>query len=91
MRCSFCRMDKMRVSQPAGQMVVDMCVKRVITELSSRLESTAQGHLSIERLQTDFLNSKLEAGASMIKPVDHEESFCAMLEWLVESGRGNRL
>ena len=91
MRCSFCRMDEMRVSQPAGQMVVDMCVKRVITELSSRLESTAQGHLSIERLQTDFLNSKLEAGASMIKPVDHEESFCAMLEWLVESGRGNRL
>ena len=91
MRCSFCRMDEMRVSQPAGQMVVDMCVKRVITELSSRLESTAQGHLSIERLQTDFLNSKLEPGASMIKPVDHEESFCAMLEWMVESGRGHRL
>ena len=71
--------------------MVDMCTKRMITELTSRLEATAQGHLSVERLQTDFLNSKLEAGASMIKPVDHEESFSAMIEWMVESGRGNRL
>ena len=91
MRCTFCRMKELRVSLPAGQQVVDMCAKRMITELTSRLEATAQGHLSVERLQTDFLNSKLEPGASMIKPVDHEESFCAMLEWMVESGRGNRL
>ena len=91
MRCTFCRMKELRVSMPAGQMVVDMCTKRMVTELTSRLEATAQGHLSVERLQIDFLNSKLEPGASMIKPVDHEESFSAMLEWMIESGRGNRL
>ena len=91
MRCTFCRMKDLKVSLPAGQPVVDMCTKRMITELTSRLEATAQGHLSVERLQTDFLNSKLETGASMIKLVDHEESFSAMLEWIIESGRGNRL
>ena len=58
MRCTFCRMSELRVSMPAGPQVVDMCTKRMITELTSRLEATAQGHLSVERLQTDFLNSK---------------------------------
>ena len=91
MQCTFCRMETMKVTQPAGEQVIAMCAKRMITELTSRLESTAQGHLGIERLQADFLNSRLEAGESMAKPVDNAESLSAMIEWLIESGRGNRL
>ena len=91
MRCPECRMAAMKVTQPAGPMVAEMCGRRMITELTSRLETTAQGHLGIERLQVDFLNARLDPGASMAKPMDNEESFCAMLEWIVSSGRGNRL
>ena len=91
MRCTECRMAEMRVTQPAGPRVIEMCAMRMITELSSRLESTAQGHLAIERMQADFLNSKLESGQGMAKPVDNAESFCALLEWIISAGRGNRL
>ena len=91
MRCPECRMAAMKVTQPVGPMVAEMCGRRMITELTSRLETTAQGHLGIERLQVDFLNARLDPGASMAKPMDNEESFCAMLEWIVSSGRGNRL
>ena len=84
-------MAEMRVTQPAGPKVVALSVRRMITELTSRLESTAQGHLGVERLQADFLNSQLEAGQGMAKPVDNAESFCALLEWMISSGRGHRL
>ena len=91
MRCPECRMAEMRVTQPAGPRVIEMSVRRMITELTSRLESTAQGHLGVERLQADFLNSQLESGQGMAKPVDNAESFCALLEWMISSGRGHRL
>ena len=39
----------------------------------------------------DFLNARLDPGASMAKPMENEESFCATLDWIVSSGRGNRL
>ena len=42
--------------------VIAMCARRMITELTSRLESTAQGHLGVERLQADFLNSQARGG-----------------------------
>ena len=91
MRCPECRMAAMKVTRPAGPQVIAMATQRMITELTSRLETTAQGHLAVERLQADFLNDKLADGGSMAKPVDNEESFSALLEWMVQSGRGNRL
>ena len=80
MRCPACRMTRMKVTQPPGPQVVAMSTQRMITELTSRLETTAQGHLAIKRLQADFLNEKLESEQGMAKPVDNEESFCALLE-----------
>ena len=81
----------MKVEPPFGPQVKAMATERMITELSSRLESTARGHLGVERLQADFLNDRLDEGSSMAKPVDNAESFGAMIEWMVKSGRGHRL
>ena len=91
MKCTFCRLKEMKVTEPYGPHALEMATKRMITELNSRLESAARGRLALERLQADFLNDRLDEGASMAKPFDNSESFSAMLEWLVFSGRGHRL
>ena len=81
----------MKATAPVGTEVIAMATARMLTELVSRVESTARGNLGFERLQSDFLNSKLEPGATMAKPADNIESFCAFIEWIVTSGRGHRL
>jgi len=81
----------MKASKPYGPEVMEMATSRMITELTSRKEATARGNLGVERLQADFLNDKLCDGGTMAKPVDNAESFSALLEWIIKSGRGSRL
>jgi len=81
----------MRATKPYGEHTIRMATERCITELNTRVETTARGNLSVEKLMTDFLNEALQDGGSMEKPADNAEVFSALLEWIVKSGRGTRL
>ena len=92
--CVNCRLDDLRATQPASVEVRRMAAEALFLEFTARKESTARGHLSVEKMQSNFLEEMLKtspAGAGMAKPADNAAAMQAMLLWMIRSGRGSSL
>ena len=55
--------DDMRATQPATGEVRRMAAEQMMLELTLKKESTARGHLSVETMQSHFINERLKGGA----------------------------
>ena len=54
------RLEEMKATQPYGLHTIHMATERCLTELNTRVETTARGNLSVEKLMADFMNDKLQ-------------------------------
>jgi len=91
MRCAFCRLNDMLASKPVSPAVEMMAAEQTLMELEALKETTARNHLSMERMQQQWLNEVLQEGGTIAKPADNASSLAAMILWLVKSGRGSTL
>jgi len=89
--CAECRLHDLRATVPASEQVMRMAGEQSMMELTLRKETTARGHLSVEKMQQNFLDDVLKEGGSMAKPVDNPAAMAALLLWIVKTGRGSQL